>query len=78
MQIMLETWSSNSIKTLKAVIDGRLLTVNILCQHLSLIETLNFLKNKLTKLLTCHLARNKVWLFQMAIAPENLEIFHFF
>ena len=42
MQMMVETWSGNSIKTLKAMIDGKLLTLNVLGQHLSLLETRNF------------------------------------
>ena len=42
MQMMVETWSGSSIQTLKAVIDCKLLTLNILGQHLSLLETRNF------------------------------------
>ena len=49
MQMMVGTWSGNSIKTLKAVIDGKLLTLNVLGQHLSLLETRNF-QRKRTKL----------------------------
>ena len=36
-----ETWSGNSIKALKAVIDCKL-TLNVLGQHLNLFETRNF------------------------------------
>ena len=42
MQIMMETWSGNSIKTFKAVIDRKLLTLNVLGQQLILLETGNF------------------------------------
>ena len=42
MLMMVETWAGNSIKTLKAVIHGKLLTLNVLGQHLSLLETRNF------------------------------------
>ena len=42
MQMMVETWSGNSINTLKAVIDGKLLTLNILGQHLSSLEARNY------------------------------------
>ena len=42
MQLMMETWSGNSIKTLKAVIDRKVLTLNVLGQHLSLLETGTF------------------------------------
>ena len=41
MQIMVETWSCNNIKTLKAVIDCKLLTLNVVGQHLSLLEIIN-------------------------------------
>ena len=82
--MMVETWSDNSIKTLKAVKDCKLLTLNVPGQHLSLLETKNF-RRKQTNLAF------EVWfgtdvkqgmLFQMtlrkkAIAPENLEIFNF-
>ena len=40
--MMVETWSGNSIKTLKAMIDIKLLTLNVPDQHLSLLETINF------------------------------------
>ena len=50
MQMMVEVWSGYSIKTLKAVIDCKLLTLNVLGQHLSLLETKNFHKKKQTNL----------------------------
>ena len=49
LQMMMETWSGNNITTLKALIDGKLLTFNILGQHLSLLETRN-LQRKQTNL----------------------------
>ena len=49
MQMMVETWSGNSIKISKAVIGCKLLTLNVLGQHLSLLETINF-HRKQTKL----------------------------
>ena len=42
MQMMMETWSGNSIKTFKAVIDCKLLTLNVVGQHLCLLETKSF------------------------------------
>ena len=38
MQMIVETWSGNIIKTLKAVIDGKLLTLNVPGQDLSLLK----------------------------------------
>ena len=42
MQMMVEMWSDNSIKTLKAVTDCKLLTLNVLGQHLSLLKSRKF------------------------------------
>ena len=57
MQMMVETRSGNSIKTLKAVIDGKLLTMNVLGQHLSLLETRNFHKKQTNIVLSCDSAQ---------------------
>ena len=81
MQIMVETWSGNSIKTLKAVIDGKLLTLNVLGQHLSLLETRNFHRKQTNLAFEVWFGTNveQCMLFQMTsseiamvIAPENL------
>ena len=88
MQMMVETWSRNSIKTLKAVIDGKSLTLNFLGQHLRLLEARNFHRKpsrKQTNLaFEMRFGTNveQGMLFQMtsrklAIAPENLEILLF-
>ena len=42
MQIMGETWSGKQHQELKAVTNGKLVTLNVLSQHLSLLETQHF------------------------------------
>ena len=67
---------------LKAVTDDKLSTVNILCRYLSLIETLH--KKQTNEAVEVSLGTNveQSILFQIAlknsIAPENLQIFHFY
>ena len=84
MQMMVETWSSNIIKCWRqwqmAIYWPWTFYVNIWAW----LKLKIFIEHKQTKLLTCHLAKmwNKGMLFQMAsrkiaIAPENLGIFHF-
>ena len=69
-------------QTLKAVTVDKLLTVNIPRQHLSLLEIQNFQRKPANQAVDVSLGTNVVF-FQMAsrkiaIAPENLEISHFF
>ena len=85
LQMMMETWSGNNITTLKALIDGKLLTLNVLGQHLSLLETRHLQRKQTNLALEVWFGTNveQGMLFQMtsrkvAIAPENLEIFNFF
>ena len=85
MQMMVETWSGNSIKTLKAVIDCKLLTLNVLGQHLSLFQTINFHRKQTKLAFDVSLGTNveQGMLFQVtsrkiAMTPDNLEILNFF
>ena len=70
---------------MKAVTDCKLLTLNVLGQHLSLLETRNFHRKQTNLTFEVWFGTNveQGMLFQMtsrkiAFAPENLEIFNFF
>ena len=72
-------------QTLKAVTDGKLLTLNVQGQQLSLLETWNFRRRQTNLAFDVWFDTNveQCMLFQMTsrkvvIAPENPEIFNFF
>ena len=73
-------------QTLRAVTNGKLLTLNILGQYLSLLEIFEYFHRKQTnQAFDVSLGKNlgQVMLFRMAsrkiaVVPENLEIFHLF
>ena len=85
MQMIVEMWSGNSIKILKAVIDCKLLTLSVLGQHLSLLDTRNFHRKQTNLAFEVWLGTNveqsmlvQITSRKIAIIPENLEIFNFF
>ena len=63
-------------QTLKAVTDGKLLTVNILCQYLGLIETLNFHRKQTNQAVDVSLGTDveQSMLFQMAFKKHKQSL----